>query len=76
MESSTSRSFWETICAFSNAVYALFVATIVLLLLTVLSIAHIDAVDRAGRVLIGVNSVLLTAMLLSSTYVIYRCESC
>ena len=70
-----SRSpFWDLICAFSNAVYILFTAGFVLLALTALSIVFRDALDTAGQLMVMVNSVLVTTLLLTTGYVLYRCN--
>lgn len=65
--------FWDLLCAFSNAVYALFVAGFVLLTLTFFTLVNYERVPPAGRIIALVNLVLVSGILVSSGYVLYRC---
>lgn len=66
--------FWDIVCAFSNAIHALFVVGFILLSLTLLSFVNFDALPRAGQVMVLVNLVLVTILLVASGYVLYRCQ--
>lgn len=65
---------WDVLCAFSNAVYGLFVVGFVLLSLTLLSLLNHHLLSPAGRVVVRVNLVLVATLLISSGYVLYRCR--
>lgn len=66
--------FWDLLCAFSNAVYALFVAGFVLLSLTIFVLANFDRVPPAGQTIAFLNLGLVVTLLVSSGYVLYRCR--
>lgn len=66
--------FWDHLCAYSNAVYGLFVVGVALLSLTVFSLVNLDVIPRAGQIVVFVNLVLITGLLVCSGYVLYRCR--
>lgn len=66
--------FWDLICAFSHAVFALFAAGVLLLFLTLLSVANLDLLSQATGIVARFNLVLSITLLVSSGYVLYRCR--
>lgn len=66
--------FWDLMCAFSNAVFAVFAAGVLLLVLTVLSLANLDRLSPAAGIIAQVNLGLSVALVAASGYVLYRCR--
>jgi hypothetical protein len=61
-------------CAFSNVVFALFGVGVLLLLLTLITVANLDQLSPAASIIAQANLVLLVPLLLVSGYVLYRCR--
>jgi hypothetical protein len=64
----------HVLCSFSNAVYGLFVIGFVLLSLTLLSLLNPHLLSPAGQVVACVNLALVGTLLISSGYLLYRCQ--
>ncbi|WP_415383327.1 hypothetical protein [Halosimplex sp. TS25] len=69
------QRFWDLLCAFENAVVALFGIALLILLLTLFTLANLDRLSPAASIITQVNLVLATGLLLSTGYVLYRCRN-
>jgi len=74
MARTTRQRFWDLLCAFQNAVMALFAVSALIFLLTLLSLANFDQLSPAAGIITQVNLVLSTLLVLSTGYVLYRCR--
>lgn len=66
--------FWDLMCAFSNAVFALFAVGVLLLLFTLLSLVNLDRLSPAAGIVAQVNLGLTGTLVIASGYVLYRCR--
>lgn len=74
MPRSDRDRFWDLLCAFSNAVYALFAIGVLLLFLTILSLLNLNQISPAAGTVARANLILTGSLLLASGYVLYRCR--
>ncbi|WP_207592905.1 hypothetical protein [Halomontanus rarus] len=75
MPRSNRDRFWDVICAFSNAIYALFVIGFILLSFTLLSLINYELLPRAGQIMTLANLVFVTILIVMSGSVLYRCRN-